>query len=46
MRRFVVERHKAVVRFVDNAVQSRVEGDDDYDDEPPGDEVDEEADFI
>lgn len=41
-----MERHEAVVGHVYDAVEAGVEGEDDYDDEPAGDEVDEEADFV
>lgn len=42
----VVEGHEAVVGCVDYAVEAGVEGEDDEDDKPAGDEVDEESDFV
>ena len=38
-RALVVERHESVVGFIDDAVETRVEYEDDDDDQPSRDEV-------
>lgn len=42
----VMEGHETVVCLVDDAVESGIEAEDDDDDEPAGDEVYEEPNFI